>query len=180
MAITSDLRQRRLLKVFIASPGDLQPERQSTRAVVDEINLTLGRPFNVSIDLLGWEDTLPGVGRPQELINRDVDDCDLFIGLIWKRWGTHPGGHYSSGFEEEYERAHQRKQSTEKPEIWLAFKQVPQDQLNDPGDQLKRVLAFKQAENAARRVLYHEFTDERALGYSTAWLANELYCSTGN
>jgi hypothetical protein len=24
----------------------------------------------VEIDLLGWEDTLPGVGRPQAIINR--------------------------------------------------------------------------------------------------------------
>src|SRR5262249_31139458 len=97
-------------------------------------------------------------------------------GLTWKRWGTHPGGQYSSGFEEEYERAHQRKQKTGKPEIWLAFKKVPQDQLNDPGDQLKKVLAFKQAENAARRVLYHEFNDEehwvtRLRGWLTNYIA---------
>jgi hypothetical protein len=76
MAMTSDLSQRRLLKVFIASPGDLQPERQSSRAVVDEINRTSGREAEVYIDLLGWEDALPGVGRPQTLINQDVDRCE--------------------------------------------------------------------------------------------------------
>ncbi len=161
MAIISGLRQRRLIKVFIASPGDLKPERQSAREVVDEINSTLGRTFDVDIDLLGWEDTLPGVGRPQAIINRDVDDCDLFIGLLWKRWGTPSGEEFSSGFEEEFERARQRNQSTGQPEIWLAFKEVEPSQLADPGDQLKRVLAFKQAQIAARIVLYKEFKDER-------------------
>jgi hypothetical protein len=70
VAILSSLRQRRLIKVFIASPGDLRPERQSAREVVNEVNSALGRTFDVEIDLLGWEDTLPGVGRPQAIINR--------------------------------------------------------------------------------------------------------------
>src|SRR5689334_340092 len=111
MAITSDLNQPHLIKVFIASPGDLQPERWGTRKVVEEINHTSGRDAGVYIDLLGWEDTLPGVGRPQGIINEDVDKCDLFIGLLWKRWGTPPGEEYSSGFEEEFIRALQRNQT---------------------------------------------------------------------
>jgi hypothetical protein len=161
VAILSSLRQRRLIKVFIASPGDLERERQSAHEVVNEINGALGRTFDVQIDLLGWEDTLPGVGRPQAIINRDVDDCDLFIGLLWKRWGTPSGEEFSSGFEEEFGRALQRKQRTGQPEIWLAFKQVEPSLLADPGDQLKRVLAFNQAQVAARSVLYKEFQDER-------------------
>jgi hypothetical protein len=91
MATLLSLSQRRLIRVFIASPGDLGPERQRAREVADELNSTLGRQFNVEIDLLGWEDTLPGVGRPQALINSDVDNCDLFIGLLWKHWGTPSG-----------------------------------------------------------------------------------------
>jgi hypothetical protein len=161
MATLSGLRQRRLIKVFIASPGDLGPERQSAHEVADEINSTLGRAFAVEIDLLGWEDTLPGVGRPKAIIDQDIDDCDLFIGLLWKRWGTPSGEEFSSGFEEEFERARQRNQRTGQPEIWLAFKQVEPSQFADPGDQLRRVLAIKQAQVTARIVLYKEFKDER-------------------
>jgi len=160
VTILSTLRQRRLIKVFIASPGDLIPERQSARAVVNESNGIFGRTFAVEIDLLGWEDTLPGVGRPQAIINRDVDDCDLFIGLLWKRWGTPPGEEFTSGFEEEFDRARRRHQCTGQPEIWLAFKQVDPSLLADPGDQLKKVLAFKRATASARIVLYKEFKDE--------------------
>jgi hypothetical protein len=160
MATLLSLSQRRLIRVFIASPGDLGPERQRAREVADELNSTLGRQFDVEIDLLGWEDTLPGVGRPQALINSDVDNCDLFIGLLWKRWGTPSGEDFSSGFEE-FERVRRRNQRTGQPEIWLAFKHVDPSQLADPGDQLKRVLAFKQAQIAARIVLFKEFKDER-------------------
>ncbi|HEX8211386.1 MAG TPA: HEAT repeat domain-containing protein [Longimicrobium sp.] len=152
---------RTVIRVFVASPGDLAPERQIARETVDEMNRTLGRELDFQIDLLGWEDTLPGVGRPQGLINRDVDTCDLFIGILWKRWGTPSGNDYTSGFEEEFERAQRRAAESGDPEIWLAFKKIDEALLADPGDQLRRVVAFKQAQIAARAVLFKEFSDEQ-------------------
>jgi hypothetical protein len=80
---------RNVLTVFIASPSDLAPERQRAFEVVAEVNDVL-RSTNWAIELLGWEDTLPGFGRPQALINRDVERCDLFIGAVWGRWGSPP------------------------------------------------------------------------------------------
>ncbi len=80
---------RNVLTVFIASPGDLAVERKRAFQVVAEVNDTI-KNIDWSIDLLGWEDTLPGFGRPQALINREVERCDLFIGLLWRRWGTPP------------------------------------------------------------------------------------------
>src|SRR5262245_5384609 len=80
--------------------------------------------------------------------------------MLWTRWGTPSGEGFTSGFQEEFERAQQRNQNTGTPEIWLAFKQVPHGQLNDPGDQLKKVLAFKQAQIEAQRVLYKQFSDK--------------------
>src|SRR5713101_6663312 len=97
-----ELPQKKTLTVFLASPGDLEDERRRTREVVDELNRSLCRAPGIYIDLLGWEDTLPGYGRPQEQINRDLDKCQLFIGMLWERWVTPPGDQYSSGFEEEY------------------------------------------------------------------------------
>src|SRR6185369_7787589 len=93
---------RNIIIAFIASPGDVADERRVAREVVEELNESL-RAINWQIDLLGWEDTLPGAARPQELINKDVDACDLFIGILWRRWGQ-PTGEYSSGIEEEFER----------------------------------------------------------------------------
>jgi hypothetical protein len=67
-----------------------------------------------------WEDTLPGYNRPQELINKDVDACELFIGILWRRWGQE-SGKFSSGFEEEFVRVKERKIRTDSPELWLFF-----------------------------------------------------------
>lgn len=99
---------RRVLNVFLATPGDLVDERRAAKEVIDEVAMT-ARELGVSLELLGWEDTLPGAQRPQEVINKDLDEAELFIGLLWRRWGQ-PTGHpeFSSGFEEEFHRARAR------------------------------------------------------------------------
>jgi preprotein translocase subunit SecE len=147
----------RVLQVFLASPGDLVPERQISREVVDEVNDSI-KPLRLHIDLLGWEDTRPGVGRPQAIINKDVDACDLFVGLMWRHWGS-PTGEHSSGFEEEFERARQRRSLGGSPEMWLSFKQVGDEHLQDPGPHLRRVLDFRQQQVERREVLFKEFSD---------------------
>lgn len=127
------------------------------------------------IDLLGWEDTLPGAGRPQALINDDVDNCDLFIGILHMRWGS-PSGRFSSGFEEEFERAINRWRESSTPEIWLFFKRVDDARLGDPGPQLGKVLAFKEAQTASGELFYKEVvsTDEwgaKLFEYLSGYLA---------
>jgi hypothetical protein len=149
---------RNVLRVFLASPGDVIPERHIAREVVDELNRIFSRSLGWHIELLGWEDTMPGAGRPQERINADVDACDLFVSVVWARWGS-PTGKFESGFEEEFERARARHQESGKPERWLFFKQVESDRLRDPGPQLQRVQAFRTEQIALREVLFKEFTD---------------------
>jgi Domain of unknown function (DUF4062) len=149
---------RKILHVFIASPGDLVEERRVAKKVVDDLNETVSRRLGWQIELLGWEETLPGYGRPQELINEDVEVCDLFIGLLWRRWGQSTR-EFSSGFEEEFELARKRRKETKTPEIWLFFKKVEEDQLKDPGRQLKRVLDFQKSQVAAKELLFKNFDD---------------------
>ncbi len=148
-----------VLRVFIASPGDVVDERHAARQVVDNLNDVLHGHLGWHVELLGWEDTLPGCGRPQGIINKDVDTCDLFLGVVWQRWGS-PTGRYSSGFEEEFKRALRRHRKTGAPEIWLSFRAVDSDRIKDPGDQLKRVLAFRQDQIKSRDVLFKEHADK--------------------
>lgn len=147
------------VRIFLASPGDLHEERGRAREVVESINRQMGRRLGWHLDLLGWEDTLPGAGRPQSLINEDVDACDLFIGVLYKRWGSSPGGEsdYTSGFEEEFERARSRHLSTKKPEIWLFFKDFDAELLGDPGEQLQRVIDFRHQQESRSEFLYKRF-----------------------
>lgn len=154
-------RHREMLRVFLASPGDLQAERRIARDIaleVDEYVSSLGFGF----ELYGWEDTVSQVGRPQEIINQEVDVCDIFIGMLWMRWGSSPGEGYTSGFQEEYMRAMARRSEGHAPEICLLFKDFADAQKNDPGEQARLVLDFKQQVTEARDILYTGFADEAA------------------
>jgi hypothetical protein len=147
----------RVLKVFLASPDDLKPERAVAETLVNGINKHINSTIGWHIALYRWEDAVPGYGRAQEIINAAVDDCTLFIGLLWERWGQ-PTGKYSSGFEEEYERALARRRKTDEPEIWLVFKAPNPEKVKDPGTELSKVLEFRK-QGSAREVLYKEVAD---------------------
>jgi hypothetical protein len=143
----------KLIRVFLASPGDLKEERLAARDAADEINRLVAKPAGYQIELLGWEETVSSLGRPQALINKELETCELFVGIMWKRWGTPPSkdGPYSSGFEEEYELSRKRFAETGEPQMGMFFKNVDRELLADPGDDLKRVLGFQ-----------NRLTDEKA------------------
>jgi len=63
-------------RVFIASPGGLKPEREGFREKLQRFTAVHSEPRGVQFYPVGWEDTLGGAGRPQELINEDLKQCD--------------------------------------------------------------------------------------------------------
>jgi hypothetical protein len=153
---------RKFIKVFLASPGDLADERKVAKVIVEEFNSQLADALGYQVELVGWEDTLPGVGRPQAIINRDLDGCDLFVGMLWKRWGTPSGTDpYTSGFEEEFRRSMDRNAKEGRPEINLLLKDLDAASLADPGDHLKKVIAFKDEVFAEKKLLAGTFANSR-------------------
>jgi hypothetical protein len=156
---------RKIIRAFLASPGDLQEERKAIRAVIDEFNESWADDLGYQIELIGWEETVAGFGRPQNLINQDLDRCDLLLGMIWKRWGTPPdhGGKFSSGFQEEFERSMARREKSGSPEISLFFKKIPEEFMADPGIDLKKVLEFREAIIADKKILFQNFENVREM-----------------
>jgi hypothetical protein len=148
----------KLIKVFLGSPGDLGAERKIARNVQDELNRILMEHLNITIHIYGWEDTLPGKGRPQSIINKELDECELFIGMIWKRWGSSPvtDRSYTSGFEEEYFRA--IKNSTDKGmQISMYFRTFDAKEIDDAGPQLSQVINFKNKLISSKEILFKEY-----------------------
>src|SRR5205807_657203 len=94
---------------------------------------------------VGWEDTLGGVGRPQELINEDLRGCDYAVFLFNDRWGTPTGNGKTSGTQEEWELALELYEKRSIRKICLFFRDVDPKKLSDPGDQLKSVIEFRKA-----------------------------------
>jgi tetratricopeptide (TPR) repeat protein len=152
----------RAYRVFIASPSGLVPERQTFRATLGQYNDDEAVERGVSFWPVGWEDTLGGVGRPQSLINEDIKRCDFFVLVLCDRWGSPPtagSGTFTSGTEEEYYVARECLADRTKPmrSIVVVFKGVSERQLSDPGDQLKKVLAFRRHIEAEKQLLFHTF-----------------------
>ncbi|MBR9910592.1 MAG: DUF4062 domain-containing protein [Gammaproteobacteria bacterium] len=147
------------VSVFLASPGDLGEERRLANEAVEELNKQIAPHLGFNVVLKGWEDTLSGQGRPQHIINKDLDVCELFIGMMWKKWGTPPStdGSFTSGFEEEYSRSIEKYEQEKTPEMAMYFKEVDQELLNDPGDDLKKVIAFKKRMIDEKKILFQSF-----------------------
>ena len=67
--------QRRVVKVFLASPSDLAPERLIAKEIVDKLNKQWAEFFSLQVELVGWEETVSRFGRPQALIYAELDHC---------------------------------------------------------------------------------------------------------
>src|ERR1700678_243290 len=96
----------KIFRILIASPSDVDEERDSAVRVIQDWNDLYSYSRKVTLLPLRWEThTAPEYGtRPQEVINRAiVDDCDMLVGIFWTRIGS-PTGVAASGTLEEIER----------------------------------------------------------------------------
>jgi tetratricopeptide (TPR) repeat protein len=150
-------------RVFVASPGGLQEERDAFKKTIDEFNETFAVPRNILFRPIGWEDTLGGVGRPQEIINQDLRSCDYFVMVLFDRWGSKPDldgrSKFTSGTEEEFHTARECLADAQRPMRQLAvfFKAVDSRRMSDPGIELQKVLDFRKQLEAGKDILYHAF-----------------------
>ena len=139
-------RTETVLTLFLASPGDVAEERSRLKDVVDSWNTTWSREFAVRLELLRWEtDAYPDSGEDgQDVINKQIpNDWDIFIGVMWSRFGT-PTARAGSGTEEEFLRAIERRDSSDsKVSLLLYFKEEPVAPSKIDPVQLADVLKFK-------------------------------------
>ena len=129
------------IRVFAASPGDLAEEREALAEVVED----LGHAFDgLHVRLFRWEkDTYPAMGRPQGVVNEQAGDFDVFVGLMWKRFGQ-PTGEAGSGTEEEFNRAYERWEQTGRPPILFYFCERPfYPRTDEEMEQFAKVRAFR-------------------------------------
>lgn len=90
-------------KILIASPSDVNAERQIIKNSIFEWNMLNSEHHSISFVPVMWElNVVPDLGdRTQEIINEQiVDNCDFLIGFFWNRLGC-PTGKENSGTVEE-------------------------------------------------------------------------------
>lgn len=144
---------RRVIQVFVASPGDVQDARDALQAVVEELNKIWHRS-GYMLELVNWKDhVIPWLGQPPEptiLKQIPVENWDVFIGILWMRFGTPTGSTdpitgqpYMSGTEEEFSLAYRTNQARGRPKL-LMFRcvQPPSDIKGLDTEQYKLVQEF--------------------------------------
>lgn len=95
----------RVFKVLIASPGDVDEERQAIPEIIARWNALNAETNEVVLLPVKWEtNSAPLLGdRAQSVINSQmVTSCDMAIGVFWTRLGS-PTGVSESGTAEEIE-----------------------------------------------------------------------------
>ena len=131
-------------RVFLASPGDVAAEREALVRAVDEINVTTCPLLNCRLETVKWEThATPEAGRPQQVINEQIGMYDIFVGVMWRRFGT-PSGVAESGTEEEYRLAYRRWEQEPELPLMFYFCQAPFFPANvDELDQMRKVMLFR-------------------------------------
>jgi hypothetical protein len=138
-------RPGRIYDIFLSSPGDVEKERRIVERVVADLNRELTND-GLSLNLMAWETaSFSGIGAgAQEVVDRALYlQYDLYIGIMWHRFGT-PTQKVGSGTEQEFNRAIDRHRQGD-PTLDFAFflreSRLPKD--IDPV-QFGRVKAFKE------------------------------------
>lgn len=135
----------RIYKCFIASPNDTQKEREICDKVFLKINKTIGEQLNFRIESKKWEiDSRPSFGKDgQDVISTQLlNEYDIFIGIMWNKFGT-PTPRAGSGTEEEFLHAYNRHINQDEVEIMFYFnKEKAEIDLLDI-EQIKKVREFK-------------------------------------
>ena len=170
---------RKCIRIFIASPSDVSTERLSAYKTIDEV----GDIFNILSDhdlpvdvsnlrAIGWEQVPPDVGFPNHIILKrlPIEESDIFIFILWKRFGSATGtqradgSRYSSGTEQEFEEAFaQRKRNGNgRPVIMLYRKKDDFSGMNaSPSErkQFNKVTRFfdECSSNGKHPTSYYEF-----------------------
>jgi hypothetical protein len=152
------------IRVFISSPGDVKAERDAAATVINELNhaaAVLAPEKELVLQALRWETHVyPAMGTVQDVINEQLSDYDIFIGIMWKRFGT-PTGRAESGTEEEYRIAYENWKKSKRPHIMFYFSQkaVPPGRTED-AEQLLKVYQFRDELQSNGLVWHYKGLDE--------------------
>ncbi len=113
-------------RVFVASPGDLREVRVRVKEVIDSYSATGKEPRFIAV---GWEGTIGGAARPQEVINEELWKCDYVIVIFRASWGSATGSRwgYTSGTEEELFTGLLALHDQDAPvrDVWVIFLETP-------------------------------------------------------
>lgn len=133
----------RQYKIFVSSPGDVQKERQLVDEIVNRINLTLGDSLKVNLQVVRWEKMPPETTEEsiQEGLNRKIAECNFFLLILNKRYGSIEKGFAISNTEREINTILSYTKQQKKKKILSYFRKLKFN--GDPGEQETKILKLR-------------------------------------
>ena len=135
-------RDKRMVRIFVAAPADMATERAKVVTVCDALR-ALAAHVGVALEVLHWRHVEPDLARPLQSLYDQLQPTawDVFIGIVWHRFGT-PQSEGVSGTEEEFDTAYRLWRQFNRPRLLLyrCTRSVSLDAL-DP-EQFKHVKEF--------------------------------------
>jgi GTPase SAR1 family protein len=140
----------RTIKILVSCPGDVTLEKEEIKRLCKDFTDANHGKSNISFYVLDWKNHVGEHGkRPQQQLKEYFGVYDVYIGILWKRFGTKPhsirsdGKENESGTEEEFYDAINYKSKYGRPRVNFFFKTIDRtvNDLNE-NNQLGKVLAF--------------------------------------
>jgi len=147
-------RTATVIRVMIASPGDVASERQIAKQVIHDWNDIHSLDRGTVLLPISWEThASPAMGdRAQAIINKQIlGDADILIAIFWARIGTPTGVAASGTVEEITEHIAAGKPTM----LYFSTAPVRQDSVDD--DQFKSLRLFKETVRNQNNGLYEEY-----------------------
>jgi hypothetical protein len=149
------------IRIFLASPGDVAEERKIVSDAIEDLQLTVGKTRGIHLELVKWEThAYPDIGSySQEVINRQIGNYSVLVGIMWQRFGTKTKN-ADSGTEEEFNLAYEVFRQYGSPKIMFYFRNPAAVRNKNELDQLGMIFDFKEKlQNYG--ALYWEYGDTR-------------------
>jgi hypothetical protein len=119
-----------VLRIVVASPGDVARERDLVEQIVQELNRTTAADRRLLLQVNRWEtDSYPGLhlGGPQGICDAvlRIEDCDVLVGIFWTRIGTLKKEQDETSTQHEIKGAISEWSKRGSPDVMLFFNNAP-------------------------------------------------------
>lgn len=164
------MTEKKVLKVFVSSPGDVKAERQAVKRVAASIN---PRPYanNCHLECYLYEESVPPVAglSAQSVVDNYMlrpEEADIFVCFLWSRLGTpfvdENGEEYKSGTEYEFLHAYKSYKSHHSPIILLyrCIRPIPYEADFEQAQKVKEFFSSFWGDQRLYDGLVKDFDDE--------------------
>lgn len=155
------LQTYQTLRIFISSPYDVETERKLAEEVIFSINQKCKEPLGISLEVDRWENLSPSTPNPsksriQDELNERVRNCNVFVLILNRRYGTVEQGQTKSNTEREIQTALETLIKGKKISFLSYFCDISSNP--DAGEQERKVLELRE-ELTKKNIWFSRYRD---------------------